>query len=66
MNEDIKIKHIRFKTYRLIERAVEEGIAYGYQRAHKHHDNPGKDHIAIEIEQAVMASLDEIIDFENS
>lgn len=61
---DQKTKHIRFKTYWIIQRAVEEGIAYGLNRAHKHEDNPTKDKIAIEIERAVMLALDEIIDFE--
>lgn len=65
-NDNHKTKHIRFKTYWIIQRAVEEGIAYGLNRAHKHEDNPTKDKISIEIEQAVMSALDEIIDFERS
>lgn len=65
-SDDQKTKHIRFKTYWIIQRAVEEGIAYGLQRAHKHTDNPDNNHIALEIEQAVMSALDEIIDFERS
>ena len=49
MSDSEKIKHIRFKTYWIIQRSVEEGIAYGLNRAHKHEDNPTKDKIAIEI-----------------
>ncbi|HRP44775.1 MAG TPA: hypothetical protein PLU27_08415 [Ginsengibacter sp.] len=63
-NNDQKTKHIRFKTYWIIQRAVEEGIAYGLQRAYKHTDNSDNNHIALEIERAVMSALDEIIDFE--
>lgn len=63
-NDNQKTKHIRFKTYWIIQRAVEEGIAYGLQRAYKHTDNPDNNHIALEIERAVMSALDEIIDFE--
>ena len=58
------MRHLQIKTYRIVERAVEEGIAYGLKRAHKHHENPSQDHIAIEIEKAVMFSLSEVIDFE--
>lgn len=65
-NDNPKTKHIRFKTYWIIQRAVEEGIAYGLNRAHKHEDNPDYNHIALEIERAVMSALDEIIDFERS
>lgn len=63
-SDDQKTKHIQFKTYWIIQRAVEEGIAYGLQRAYKHTANPDNNHIALEIEQAVMSALDEIIDFE--
>lgn len=66
MSNSEKTKHIRFKTYWIIQRAVEEGIAYGLQRAYKHTDNPDNNHIGLEIERAVMSALDEIIDFERS
>lgn len=59
------MKHIKFKTYAIIERAVEEGIAYGLNRAYKHTDDPSKEQIAMEIEQAVMSSLTEVIDFDD-
>ena len=57
------MRHLQIKTYIIVERAVEEGIAYGLKRARKHHENPSQDHIAIEIEKAVMFSLSEVIDF---
>jgi len=59
------MKNLKLKTYEIIERAVEEGITYGINRAYKHEENPSQDHIAIEIENAVMFSLTEIIDFDN-
>lgn len=58
------MKHIKFKTYAIIQCAVEEGIAYGLNRAYKHTEDPGREQVATEIEQAVMFSLTEIIDFE--
>ena len=33
------MRHLQIKTYRIVEHAVEEGIAYGLKRAHKHHEN---------------------------
>lgn len=52
---------IKLNTYSLIERAVEEGTNYGWNRAHKHTANPEEQHIKNEIVRAVMNSLDEII-----
>jgi len=56
---------MKFKAYQLIERAVDEGINYGYQRAYKHTDNPSEALIKGEIYNAVMNSISEIVDFEN-
>lgn len=56
---------MKFKTYQIIHRAVEEGISYGMQRSHKHTDMPPKDHIEQEILRSVMNYLSEIIDFED-
>jgi hypothetical protein len=59
------MKNLKLKTYEIIERAVEEGISYGLKRAYKYEENPSQDHIATEIENAVMFSLTEIIDFDD-
>ena len=55
---------IKFRSYKIISRAVEEGVAYGYQRAHKHTDTPSEELMKQEIEDAVTQALDEVIDFE--
>lgn len=55
---------VKFKAYPIIERAVEEGIAYGYRRAHKHVDNPTESAIKDAIRQAVMGELCEILSFD--
>lgn len=52
---------VRFKTYNLYERAVEEGVSYGLNRAHKHTDAPTREQLETEIIRAVMGSLDEIL-----
>lgn len=55
---------IKFKTYQLIERAVEDGLAYGYRKAHKHTDNPDEETLKQLILDAVMQEFSEIINFE--
>ena len=50
--------------YFIITRAIEEGVSIGYNRAHKHIDNPNEDLIKAAINEAVMNSLCEIINFE--
>jgi hypothetical protein len=52
------------KTYRIIEDAVESGVAYGIRRAYKHTDNPSETALQENIEHAVMNALSEVIDFE--
>jgi len=54
---------VRIDAYAVISRAVEEGIEYGWNRAHKHTDTPSKDHILTEIDNAVMNSLSEVIQY---
>jgi hypothetical protein len=54
-----------FKAYTIIERAVEEGVRYGIQRAYKHvDDHPSKEHLETEITQAVMSALNEVIEMD--
>lgn len=58
--------NIKFKSYQLIQRAVEEGIICGYKKAHKHTDDPGEDAINETILNYVMNELSEIIDFDEN
>ena len=55
---------MRFNAYEILSRAVEEGVSYGYMRAHKHTDIPTEDAIKTEIENAIMTELCEVITFE--
>lgn len=50
---------IRAKVYPLMREAVEAGVAYGWNRAHKHVDNPTPEAIREAIEQAVMSEIDQ-------
>ncbi|PIR38095.1 MAG: hypothetical protein COV35_07600 [Alphaproteobacteria bacterium CG11_big_fil_rev_8_21_14_0_20_39_49] len=55
---------LKLKTHSIIAEAVEKGVSYGFQRSHKHTDNPSQEHIIQEIERAVMYELAEVIDFD--
>ena len=55
---------MKFKAYHLIERAIEEGVNYGYNRAHKHTDTPTEAALKGEIINAITNELCEIIDFD--
>lgn len=49
---------------KVLEIALEEGVRYGYNRAHKHIENPTEGAIIDSIVEQVMNSLDEWFDFE--
>lgn len=57
----VRARSIRLKVYDLFEQAVESGVAYGYNRAHKHTERPSEETIKNEIIRSVMSSLDELI-----
>ena len=52
------------KTYNLMERCIEDGVAYGYRRAFKHTDNPPEEVILDSIVSGVMLELSAWFDFE--
>lgn len=56
---------IRLDAYAVIERAVEEGVATGYRRAHKHSESPTEDWILETVGNAVMSALSEVIRWED-
>ena len=49
--------------YKLMKRAVGEGVAYGWNRSHKHTNTPEPVAIKEEIVEAIMNELCEIIIF---
>jgi hypothetical protein len=53
------------KLYKILETAVEQGVSYGYSRAHKHLENPSEGAIIDSIVEQVMNSLDEWFDFDD-
>ena len=56
---------MRLNSYVIVERAVEEGIAYGYRRAFKHTETPDHESIKYEIHAAVLSSLCEVMQFDH-
>ena len=55
---------LRINAYAVLSRAVEEGVAFGYRRAHKHTDKPDEEALAQAIGQAVMDAISEVFDFD--
>ncbi len=53
------------KFRKVLEIAVEQGVSYGYHRAHKHIENPSESVIIDNIVDNVIDSLDDWFDFEN-
>lgn len=56
---------MKAKTYNLIRHCVENGINYGWNRAHKHVSDPSPEQIKNAIEDAVMNEVSEWFTFED-
>jgi hypothetical protein len=52
------------KTRVILEMAIEQGVRRGWQRAHKHVENPTEGAIIDQIEDAVMSQIYEYFTFE--
>ena len=55
---------IKLNSYRIITDKIEEGINYGWSRAHKHCDNPDENVIKEQIYNEITNVLCEVIDFD--
>ena len=51
------------KTQPLLENAIEDGVTYGYRRAHKHTETPTEYEMCSAISDAVMLQIAEVFDF---
>ena len=58
------MSQLRANTYAILTRAVEEGIAYGWRRAHKYEDSPSEAVIQDCIDTAVMNAICEVFVFD--
>jgi hypothetical protein len=48
----------------ILEMAIEQGVRRGWQRAHKHVENPAEGAIIDQIEEAVMSEIYEYFTFD--
>ena len=51
-------------TYKLIEKCIEDGVAYGLHRAYKHTDKPTAEQVQEKIRQAIMNEICEWFKFD--
>lgn len=65
MTKKNKKSQLRPKTYRVLEQAVEEGILLGWNRAHKHEDQPHEETIKDVIRANVMLTISEWFHFDD-
>lgn len=56
---------MRVRAYEVLRRAVEEGVASGYRRAHKYLEKPTEDELRDHIEGGVMNAIAEWFDFDD-
>ncbi len=55
---------MKIKMYPLIEQIVEQGIEAGWNRAHKHSEEPYGDAIKDNIQRYIMLGFDETFEFD--
>ena len=56
---------MKAKEYNLITQCVETGVMLGWNRAHKHEENPEPQYIRDQIESAVLNEICQWFDFED-
>ncbi len=57
---------VRVLAYSVFCRAVEEGVSYGWRRAHKHTDTPDVQTIEDQIVTAVLNEVCQYFDFDDN
>ena len=56
---------MRVRAYDVLRRAIEEGIEYGWRRAHKHTDTPDDEAIKEQILTGILNEVSEYFDFDD-
>lgn len=57
---------IRVKAYDVLQRAVEDGLNYGWRRAHKHTDTPHEEATKDALFNGVMDEIASYFDFDEA
>lgn len=65
MSKPSKPNALKVNVYEVLSRAVEEGVASGWRRAHKHTDKPDAESVMLSIDDAVMGAICEVFVFED-
>lgn len=55
---------LRVRAYDVLRRAIEEGVEYGWRRAHKHTDTPDAEAIKDQIVTGILNEVCEYFDFD--
>jgi hypothetical protein len=56
---------MKANTYKIISRCIEDGVAYGVQRAFKYSEHPDVEQFIREIDNAITNEICEYFDFED-
>jgi hypothetical protein len=56
---------MRVRAYEVLRRAIEEGVEYGWRRAHKHTETPDAETIKDQIVTGILNEVSEVFDFED-
>lgn len=56
---------MRVRAYDVLRRAIEEGVEYGWRRAHKHTDAPDTETIKDQLVTGILNEVSEYFDFDD-
>ena len=56
---------MRVRAYDVLRRSIEEGVEYGWRRAHKHTDTPDAEAIKDQLVTAILNEVAEYFDFDD-
>lgn len=54
---------MKVRAYDVLRRAIEEGVEYGWRRAHKHTDSPDAETIKDQVVTGILNEVCEYFDF---
>ena len=58
------MKKLKVNIYNVLEECIENGINGGWNKAHKHTDNPNEEHIKEQILHYIMLEISEKFKFD--
>jgi hypothetical protein len=56
---------LKVRAYDVLRRAIEEGVEYGWRRAHKHTDAPDAEAIKDQVTTSILNEVCEYFDFDD-